>query len=242
MSEKPVVRKTRIVRKKVLKVKPSEPELESEPVCVEGVCRIVVPEPEPEPEPESEHVELPELEEEVQEEGSPEAKPKRRQSRYRTKEETSAEYDMLIDFFDQKLLEEKDTSAKKSYRLLKKKIKDLKGESLKSVKKPKKDKEKSTNPSGLTKPVSVSDEMLNFLKMMKFVEPDATTASRVQVTRALCQYVRENDLQNPENKKEILPDALLTKLLKYDRESCGELTYCSIQSVVKGHFLKTPAN
>jgi chromatin remodeling complex protein RSC6 len=63
----------------------------------------------------------------------------------------------------------------------------------------------------------------------------------VDVTRALCKYVKDEDLQNPANKRVILPDTKLKKLLKFDPKKEGkDLTYYMIQSHIQHHFIKTP--
>jgi hypothetical protein len=246
MSEKPAVRKTRIVKKRVPKVKP-EPQL----VCDEELCRVVMPELEQELEPEP----LPKEPAHVKFISSPEssttevgdsegleaepvvaapAKSKRRQQTKYSKEELSELYDLLLDSFDSRLSEENiDPQQKKFLRNTKKSLKDLKSGTLKTIKKPKKEKDAEGTvkpPSGLTKPVLISDEM------MEFIGSDTNKRSRVDITRALCAYVREHDLQNPANRKEILPDAKLAKLLAHDPEVHGPLTYCSIQVLVQRHF------
>ena len=64
--------------------------------------------------------------------------------------------------------------------------------------------------------------------------------SRVDVTKFLCQYIRENNLQNPKDKRQILADSKLQKLLKYDpKKESDPLTYFKLQSSLKPHFVKT---
>ena len=61
--------------------------------------------------------------------------------------------------------------------------------------------------------------------------------ARTQVTQYLSTYIKDNNLINPENKKIIVPDAKLSKLLGDDIIDI-ELTYFNIQTFMNKHFLK----
>jgi hypothetical protein len=65
--------------------------------------------------------------------------------------------------------------------------------------------------SGLLKPVIISEEMARFANWGK-----DELHSRVDVTKVICVYVKNNKLQKPSNKKTILPDQLLKDLLRWD--------------------------
>lgn len=94
-----------------------------------------------------------------------------------------------------------------------------------------KDKSKLSN-SGLMKPVSISKDLAAFMGV------DASTLhSRVSVTNSICTYIKEKNLQNPSNKREIVPDDKLVKLLGY-KEGAQPLTYFYIQQLIQPHFLK----
>ena len=94
-----------------------------------------------------------------------------------------------------------------------------------------KDKSKLSN-SGLMKPVSISKDLAAFMGV------DASTLhSRVSVTNAICTYIKEKNLQNPKNKREIVPDDNLVKLLHY-KAGAQPLTYFYIQQLIQPHFLK----
>jgi len=94
------------------------------------------------------------------------------------------------------------------------------------------DKSKLSN-SGLMKPVSISKELANFMG----VAADSLH-SRVSVTNAICNYIKEKNLQNPANKRQINADANLTKILGYNAASGQPLTYFYIQQLIQPHFLK----
>lgn len=88
--------------------------------------------------------------------------------------------------------------------------------------------------SGFLKPVPISNEMSEFTGWT----PNQLH-SRVEVTKALCDYIKGNNLQNPEDKRKIIPDAKLRKLLSFDpATSVKPLTYFHMQSLIKNHFIK----
>jgi chromatin remodeling complex protein RSC6 len=88
--------------------------------------------------------------------------------------------------------------------------------------------------SGLNKQVQATPELLKFMSLKA-----GTTVRRVDVTTFLCSYVKVNELKNKERPREILPDKALQKLLDYDEERDGVLTYCSIQKLIQKHFIKS---
>mgnify|MGYP001477874079 CR=1 FL=1 len=84
-------------------------------------------------------------------------------------------------------------------------------------------------PSGFAKPGPVSDELRKFLKLGK----DELIA-RTEVTKAINAYCKEHDLQNGSDKRKILADAPLRKLLKLNKSD--ELTFFNLQTYLKVHF------
>ena len=84
------------------------------------------------------------------------------------------------------------------------------------------------------KPVKISVEMAKFTGWDK-----DELKSRVDVTKYLCQYIRDNNLQNPKDKRQILTDSKLQKLLRFDpKKETEPLTYFRLQTQLKSHFLK----
>jgi hypothetical protein len=67
--------------------------------------------------------------------------------------------------------------------------------------------------SGLLKPVAISKEIATFAGW----SPDELH-SRVDVTKAICDYIKTNGLQKTSNKKNIIPDEVLKTLLKWDED------------------------
>lgn len=94
------------------------------------------------------------------------------------------------------------------------------------------DKSKTSN-SGLMKPVVISKDLAAFMGV-----PADSLHSRVSVTNAICTYIKTHNLQNPENKREIKPDAPLAKILGYKADGKQALTYFYIQQLIQPHFLK----
>ena len=88
--------------------------------------------------------------------------------------------------------------------------------------------------SGFAKPTLLSDEMYDFLAIEK-----NTLVVRNDVTRKLNEYVLSNNLRDSKDKRNIIPDAKMRKLLNFtDGDS---LTYFNIQKYIKHHFVKPVA-
>lgn len=93
--------------------------------------------------------------------------------------------------------------------------------------KPKKPRKKS----GFALPVTLSDDLCEFMDCEK-----GTKRARTQITKYLNLYIDENNLKNPENKRIIVPDTKLRKLLGDEIEGV-ELTYFTIQKYMNKHFV-----
>ena len=87
-------------------------------------------------------------------------------------------------------------------------------------------------PSGFAKPSKISSELCEFLK-----KPLGTEMARTEVTKYVTTYIKDHGLQNPENKRHIIPDVKLGKLLKTG--GGDEVTYFNLQKYMKHHFPKT---
>ena len=84
-------------------------------------------------------------------------------------------------------------------------------------------------PSGFSKPGPVSDELRTFLK----IDKDDLIA-RTEVTKRINAYCKEHDLQDIKDKRKLLPDATLKKLLRVGKGD--ELTFFNLQKYMKVHF------
>lgn len=89
-------------------------------------------------------------------------------------------------------------------------------------------------PSGFAKPTKISPELADFLDVDKDV-----LMPRTNVTRLLTKYIKENNLQKPEDKRIILPDTKLAALLKTTSED--NVSFFNLQSHLKTHFIKAAA-
>lgn len=112
----------------------------------------------------------------------------------------------------------------KSYKKLLKKLST-------SVKKlEKRPKTQTSSSSGFNKPVSISKEMAEFAGW-----EDGVLKSRVDVTKSICKYITDNNLKNPANKRIILPDAKLAKLLEQGPDDKEDLTFAKLQKKICMH-------
>lgn len=99
-------------------------------------------------------------------------------------------------------------------------------------------------PSGFASPVVVSDELYKFLEQYGIKNGDPV--ARTDVTRHITSYIKEHDLQNPEARREIVPDATLSKLFgpanelrnPEDPKSKMVYTYLKLQRYLSPHFPK----
>lgn len=85
--------------------------------------------------------------------------------------------------------------------------------------------------SGFAKPSQLSNELCEFLGFAK-----GTSMARTEVTRMINEYIKNNNLQNKDNKRHILPDAKLKKILNIGADD--KLTYFNLQRYMKHHFTK----
>lgn len=87
-----------------------------------------------------------------------------------------------------------------------------------------------TGNSGFMKNVKISPEMTKFCGF----KPDQLM-SRVDVTKSICEYVKNNNLQNQADRRQFMPDDKLAKLLGTNEM----ITYYTLQKHIQKHFPKT---
>lgn len=85
------------------------------------------------------------------------------------------------------------------------------------------------SPSGFAKPNKISDELCDFIGV-----PHGTEKSRTDITRLINAYVKEHNLNKPENKRFILPDDKLKKILNVGESE--EINYFILQKLISHHF------
>jgi hypothetical protein len=137
----------------------------------------------------------------------------------------------------------------------------LKEASKKNKKKAPRDYSKPRKATGFAGPVTVSDELYAFLTKTKAVMKDPTfqpknaeedanwpripvksgqPVARTDVTSHISKYIKEKNLQNPESKREILPDAVLKKIFTNPSltEQPVSFNYLKLQTYLNHHFIK----
>tara|TARA_X000000950_G_C13720542_1_gene580033 strand:+ start:529 stop:936 length:408 start_codon:yes stop_codon:yes gene_type:complete len=91
-------------------------------------------------------------------------------------------------------------------------------------------KKNKRQPSGFARPLNVTNDLCNFMG-----KTNGTKIARTEVTQYLINYIKKNNLQNNENKKNIIPDKKLIKLLKLKKED--KLTYFNLQKYMNVHYI-----
>ena len=153
-----------------------------------------------------------------------------------TSETVEKEFDELINGLDEEIKKLRESTAKskgvKFLRTLNKRLKVLKNHALRVSKKKVTTRRNNTN-SGFLKPVHISKELAKFTGW-----DQNELRSRVDVTKYICNYIKEKNLQDPADKRNIRveDDGNLKKLLKYDGKDKKPLTYYRLQTYLKGHF------
>ena len=92
-------------------------------------------------------------------------------------------------------------------------------------------KKKKKSVSGFAKPTLISPELCKFLN-----KEEGTEMARIQVTIEINNYIKKNNLNDPNNKRIILADAKLKKIFNYDNIPNKQITYFNLQKALKHHF------
>jgi chromatin remodeling complex protein RSC6 len=149
-------------------------------------------------------------------------------------------FDELIEMVDTEVQRLRDSPTKnkgiKFLRSYNKRVKLLRGHTARVTKIKTKTPRKSGTNSGFQKPVKISKDLAKFAGW-----PEDELRSRVEVTKYICDYIKENDLQYPKDRRQIIPDSKLQKLLGYNPKTAETpLRYYSIQQQLKlqNHFPK----
>ena len=158
-------------------------------------------------------------------------------TKVRSKKVTSESLEIMFNEFDAYLeLEIKNKRSKEELKTLKtvrKTVRNLKLASLKLTKVKPKIVRKVNPDAGFFKPVGISQDLAKFTGWNP-----KETKTRVDATRYICQYIKEHNLQNPGNRREIVPDKNLSQFLKFDSSKNEPLTYSRLQTYMKPHFIK----
>ena len=97
-------------------------------------------------------------------------------------------------------------------------------------------------PSGITKPTEISEELSKFIGVSK-----GTLMARTDVTKAINSYVKEHKLYDEQNKRVFVLDrtaegkALYSLLGNPDLTDSGPIGYFNLQRYLKHHFVSSKA-
>jgi chromatin remodeling complex protein RSC6 len=119
---------------------------------------------------------------------------------------------------------------------------EIKEASKRSKRKKQRDNSKPRKPSGFAEPVMVSDALYNFLSVMGVKK--GVPIARTEVTKHVIEYIKQKNLQNPEHRREIVPDSALGKLLgpalehrvPEDESTPKVYSYLKLQKYLSAHF------
>jgi len=169
-----------------------------------------------------------------------------RERRDVTAESVDTEFTNLITAIQEEC---NNSKATKFLRGVNKRLVVLQRDTRKIAKQKRKTGERTPNPnSAFVKLQKISDELADFLGL-----EHGTELSRTDVTKRLHQYIVDNNLQNDKNKREIVPNKALAKLLGYKQKDCvdptpnkrgdaknpeGQLYYWVMQQLIQKHFIK----
>lgn len=153
-----------------------------------------------------------------------------------TRESVEAEFAELVASLDEEINKLRASSAKskgvKFLRTVNKRVKTLRNHALRVSRQRQTTRRSNTN-SGFLKPVQISKELAKFTGWEQ-----TQLRSRVDVTKFICDYIRDHNLQDPTDKRNIRvdQDKNLKTLLNFDGKDGKPLTYYSLQTYLKSHF------
>lgn len=94
-------------------------------------------------------------------------------------------------------------------------------------------KQKDATNSGFMRPVKPSEALEKFLTHVG--EDSCQPLTRAHLTTVICKYIKENDLQNPKDRRIIFPDEEFKKLFQITENDTEPLTYYNIQKRIQAH-------
>lgn len=95
---------------------------------------------------------------------------------------------------------------------------------------------KERKPCGFAVSSRVTPEMCEFMG-----RKEGELISRIEITKYLNKYIKEKDLENPDNRQNIVPDENLWKILGEEARN-EKITHFTIQKYLNKHFVKESAN
>ena len=151
-----------------------------------------------------------------------------------TNEEDSNEEDPISDSFKGVIMslntfKSQINAIQQQIRFLEKKVNRELNVSRKELQK-RKEKKAKRKPSGFAKPGKISSELSLFMS-----KKEGELVARTEVTKHIINYIKDLNLQNSNNKKVILPNKELKKLLNVSDDE--EVTYFNLQKYMNHHFI-----
>jgi len=162
-----------------------------------------------------------------------------------SKESVDGDFDTLQNRIEQEIQRLRGSNEKtrgvKFLRSVNKALKMLHSDTKRVMKLKKRNNRKKAVVSGFLKPVRISAELADFTGWNV-----NDTHSRVATTKFICEYIKSHNLRNETDKRLILCDEKLGKLLKYDpnnppldeKGQPAPLNYFRLQKYLKSHFIK----
>jgi len=95
--------------------------------------------------------------------------------------------------------------------------------------KPTEPKVNKKRPSGFAIPMPISKELCEFMK-----ESPETKIARTDVTKFLVKYIKDQNLEDPKNRRIIRPNESLSGILS--AQPGDEITYFNLQTYINHHF------
>jgi len=156
-----------------------------------------------------------------------------------TLEDVEEKFSSLLEMLDSEMKKVKDevkgSGGLKFFRSVKSHVRELNTDCgrLAKTKQHRKRREGASQTGGFNKPLHITAELASFLG-----RKSDELVSRNDVTRYVCQYIKEHNLQNPEDRRLINGDAKLNKLLDYHPGEEDPLRYPTIQKKINRHYVK----
>lgn len=91
---------------------------------------------------------------------------------------------------------------------------------------------KERKPCGFAVSTKVTPEMSDFMG-----KPHGELISRIEITKYLNKYIKEQNLEHPDNKQIIVPDEKLWSILGNEALN-DRITHFTIQKYLNKHFIK----
>lgn len=104
---------------------------------------------------------------------------------------------------------------------------------LKKNRKTKRTRKPDAKPGGFRKPTKITDQLCQFLGFEK-----GTLHARTEVSKKLNEWIRDQGLQNPKDRRIIIPNKQLLDLFNDDYVDGCHLDFFTMQKYIRHHYIK----